>query len=282
MNFKHALLKEKFENDIINNVCSILKKNHFSVKKVFGCLFNLCDLSGKITFLNEAIRLGGIVGSIAGLMNGISGIQEAGCDLMEMSTLPSTTKGFKKDTILLVGAELYDVNLNNQKIKKINELYYRDVCKLCSKSVAPNEEALRKIRVLIARPHGNRYFLTASCSNTEFKKQFERSLRKYNTQVMYIDISESKKIQFNNAQVYIGFTHGGLRCQTSILSKSIQPLFSPLSMNQNVEKFNNIAELLAEIKSTKKSKRLPLAYQNLALLKFKKLQHQQGHHVYLS
>lgn len=78
-----------------------------------------------------------------------------------------------------------------------------------------------------------KYFISVYSDNEKFKSQFEDSLKSFGVNVKYIDVNEKSKDNCITAKNYMAQLHGGLRCQTSILNKSVmKPTFPAILIKQ--------------------------------------------------
>ncbi|VEG90125.1 hypothetical protein [Legionella spiritensis] len=191
-----AYLEALFENNVIDETCSILEKHGFEVNKVFGCLFYLKDISDMnqkkwVPFCKADINF---EGAIALMMNGIS---------------------------LDLGAR-------------------------------------------------GRHFLTSKCELPSFKEQYDVSLMKlgidsvhdvdmpdYYDDYGYFDGIAAGFMGAGSVSDIAAAMNGGLRCQTSIVSKSLTTTYNPngsrYRLFQSVDALNlSGAEEEPDIKSNPK------------------------------
>ena len=99
-----------------------------------------------------------------------------------------------------------------------------------------------------------RYFVSALCDLIPFRKQFEESLQKLGiTKIYDADMLESynSKGEFegsvDNAKSVTqvsAYYCGGLRCQTSIVSKNLSPIFNPLGAQHRFFKMAEVNNLM--------------------------------------
>lgn len=98
----------------------------------------------------------------------------------------------------------------------------------------------------------SKVFLTADSENEEFKKYFSEQLQNIGVKVEFLKINSLYLNHYGSTTNYIAMVHGGLRCQSTIINKS---LIRRLSYQHYSELNTKKRNLNADTDESKKNKR---------------------------